>query len=218
MSEDNTMCPNCLTPWKCNGPHLSKDNMPATIIVSAPNGPHREIEIDVEPYHKSATQYIRKDLATRTETPVLSEGRDFTSGPPVEITKKMMEDFWASVRKNADKYPVKRVDTVLSEERREAYEYNQRMIARYKESINNTPIQEHKDAWEKTIKLHEIIEAALLNEPAAQADVRIPEGYALLPIEPTDEMISHETYQDGEWSRRNYEAILCALSGNRTKG
>jgi hypothetical protein len=24
MSDDD-MCPNCVTPWKCNGPHLSPD-------------------------------------------------------------------------------------------------------------------------------------------------------------------------------------------------
>ena len=32
MSEENPMCPNCVTPWKCNGPHeLDPSETTATI-------------------------------------------------------------------------------------------------------------------------------------------------------------------------------------------
>lgn len=29
MTYDEYMCPFCVTPWKCNGPHIPEDDMPA---------------------------------------------------------------------------------------------------------------------------------------------------------------------------------------------
>lgn len=29
MSDDDYMCPFCVTPWKCNGPHIPEDDLPA---------------------------------------------------------------------------------------------------------------------------------------------------------------------------------------------
>lgn len=28
MSDDEYMCPFCVTPWKCNGPHITEDELP----------------------------------------------------------------------------------------------------------------------------------------------------------------------------------------------
>lgn len=52
------MCPNCVTPWKCNGPHIPE---PETGCENSPNGEHLCAYCD---------QYIR----ARPDTAALDEG------------------------------------------------------------------------------------------------------------------------------------------------
>lgn len=37
-------------------------------------------------------------------------------------------------------------------------------------------------------------------------------GYAVVPVEPTDDMVCHQTYTDGEWNLRNYAAMIAAAT------
>jgi hypothetical protein len=45
--EDDDMCPNCVTPWKCNGPHLS-GKFPPDYPYPEPQGDIKRVCIDLD--------------------------------------------------------------------------------------------------------------------------------------------------------------------------
>lgn len=55
-------------------------------------------------------------------------------------------------------------------------------------------------------------EEDIVNSASDVLEALAAAGFVIVPKEPTDEMTSHSSYVKGEWSRRNYEAIINAVA------
>ena len=68
--EADNMCPNCVTPWKCNGPHLSEQT--AAAKPAEPRWPSGELD---------PPDYLRESVSTREQRRII---RDWLASPEAE--------------------------------------------------------------------------------------------------------------------------------------